>query len=52
VLVCHDMLGIGLHRRPRFVRDFLAGTGSIAGAFGAYVAAVKDRSFPAEPEWF
>ncbi len=52
VLVCYDMLGIGLHSRPRFVRDFLAGTGSIAGAFKAYVGAVKDRSFPAETEWF
>lgn len=52
VLVCHDMLGIGLHRRPRFVRDFLAASGSIEAAFRAYVAAVRERSFPAPAEWY
>jgi 3-methyl-2-oxobutanoate hydroxymethyltransferase len=48
ILVLHDMLGINSgHRRPRFVRDFMAGATSIAGAVEAYVAAVKDGSFPA-----
>lgn len=48
ILVLHDMLGINSgHRRPRFVKDFLAEGGSIAGAIGAYAAAVRDRSFPA-----
>jgi 3-methyl-2-oxobutanoate hydroxymethyltransferase len=48
ILVLHDMLGINSgHRRPRFVRDFMAGAPSIAGAVEAYVAAVKDGSFPA-----
>ena len=46
VLVGHDMLGVSLHRRPRFVRDFLAGRGGIAEAARAYVAAVRDGSFP------
>lgn len=47
VLVLHDLLGIDSgHRRPRFVRDFLADGGSIAGAFEAFVAAVRDGSFP------
>jgi 3-methyl-2-oxobutanoate hydroxymethyltransferase len=46
ILVLHDMLGIGRHRRPRFVRDFLADGGSIAGAISVYVTAVKDGSFP------
>lgn len=48
ILVLHDMLGINSgHRRPRFVRDFMAGAPTIAGAVEAYVAAVKDGSFPA-----
>lgn len=47
VLVLHDMLGLQSgHRRPRFVKDFLADGGSIAGAVQAYVAAVRDGSFP------
>jgi 3-methyl-2-oxobutanoate hydroxymethyltransferase len=47
VLVLHDMLGLTPERRPRFVRDFLAGQTSIAAAIQAYVAAVRDGSFPA-----
>ena len=47
VLVLHDMLGLDSgHRRPRFVRDFLAEGGSIAGAVRAYADAVQDGSFP------
>ena len=47
VLVLHDLLGLdGGHRRPKFVKDFLADGGSIAGAVAAYVAAVRDGSFP------
>ncbi|KAF1020838.1 MAG: 3-methyl-2-oxobutanoate hydroxymethyltransferase [Paracidovorax wautersii] len=46
VLVMHDMLGLGLGRTPRFVRDFMAGSDSIANAMAAYVRAVKDGSFP------
>lgn len=47
ILVLHDMLGINSgHRRPRFVKNFLAEGGSIDGAVKAYVAAVRDGSFP------
>ncbi len=47
ILVMHDLLGLNSgHRRPRFVKDFLAEGGSIAGAFAAYAAAVRDGSFP------
>ena len=47
ILVLHDMLGINSgHRRPRFVRNFMDGAGSIAGAVEAYAAAVRDGSFP------
>ena len=47
VLVLHDMLDVYPGRRPRFVRNFMAGQASIADAVRAYVAAVKDGSFPA-----
>ena len=50
VLVSTDLLGLGDGRRPRFVRDFLAGRGSIEEAFRAYVAAVREGSFPAPNE--
>lgn len=47
ILVLHDMLGLNSgHRRPRFVKDFLAEGGSIAGALSAYVQAVRERQFP------
>ena len=52
VLVVHDMLGMVTGRKPRFVKDFLAESGSIKGAIEAYVAAVRDRSFPAEEHTF
>lgn len=49
ILVLHDLLGMNSgHRRPRFVKDFLAEGGSIAGALEAYVRAVRERSFPTE----
>lgn len=59
VLVMHDMLGLtggAGAKRPRFVRDFTRVPGSAADAPGlsvaqaaaAYVAAVKDGSFPDE----
>ena len=48
VLVLHDLLGIDTgHRRPKFVKDFLAEGGSVAGAVRAYADAVRDGSFPA-----
>ena len=47
VLVLHDMLGLDSgHRRPRFVKDFLADGGSVAGAAAAFAQAVRDGSFP------
>ncbi|MDT8438545.1 MAG: 3-methyl-2-oxobutanoate hydroxymethyltransferase [Wenzhouxiangellaceae bacterium] len=50
VLVLHDLLGLGSGRRPRFVRDFLAGRDSIEAAVTAYIHAVRERSFPAAEE--
>jgi 3-methyl-2-oxobutanoate hydroxymethyltransferase len=46
VLVLHDMLGLRHGRRPRFVKDYLAGTGTLAGAFEAFVREVRDGTFP------
>jgi len=46
VLVLHDMLGMNLGKMPKFVRNFMQDAGSIRGAMEAYVAAVKDGSFP------
>ncbi|HEX5664379.1 MAG TPA: 3-methyl-2-oxobutanoate hydroxymethyltransferase, partial [Xanthomonadaceae bacterium] len=49
VLVLHDMLGLDSgHRRPRFVKDFLAEGGSVAGAVRAYAEAVRSGAFPDE----
>jgi 3-methyl-2-oxobutanoate hydroxymethyltransferase len=47
VLVLHDLLGLDSgHRRPKFVKDFLAEGGSVAAAIQAYATAVRDGSFP------
>jgi 3-methyl-2-oxobutanoate hydroxymethyltransferase len=50
VLVLHDLLGIGGARRPRFVRDFVTGAGSIDEGIRAFVDAVRARTFPAPAE--
>ncbi|MBK9668460.1 MAG: 3-methyl-2-oxobutanoate hydroxymethyltransferase [Thermomonas sp.] len=48
VLVLHDLLGLDTgHRRPKFVKDFLADGGSVAGAIRAFAAAVRSGAFPA-----
>ena len=48
ILVLHDMLGIASgHRRPRFVKNFLAGRDSIEDAVRAYVEEVRAGTFPA-----
>jgi 3-methyl-2-oxobutanoate hydroxymethyltransferase len=47
VLVLHDMLDISGGKKARFVKNFMVGQASIAAAVTAYVAAVKDGSFPA-----
>jgi 3-methyl-2-oxobutanoate hydroxymethyltransferase len=52
VLVMHDLLGVYPGRKARFVRNFMEGQASIEGAVRAYVAAVKDRSFPAAEHCF
>lgn len=52
VLVMHDMLGAFPGRKARFVKNFMEGQGSIEAAVRAYVAAVKEKSFPAAEHCF
>ena len=46
VLVMHDMLGINLGKNPKFVHNFMEGRSSVLEAMRAYVASVKDGTFP------
>ena len=46
VLVLHDMLDVYPGRKPRFVRNFMDGAGSVRAAVEAYPDAVKSRAFP------
>ncbi|MEH6434936.1 3-methyl-2-oxobutanoate hydroxymethyltransferase [Massilia sp. DD77] len=52
VLVMHDLLGVFPGRKARFVRNFMDGQTSIDAAVTAYVAAVKDGSFPGPEHCF
>lgn len=47
VLVLHDMLGLGEGRKARFVKDYLAGRGSIAEALRAFGKEVRSGAYPA-----
>ncbi|WP_457392143.1 3-methyl-2-oxobutanoate hydroxymethyltransferase [Roseateles sp. P5_E1] len=46
VLVLHDMLNITPGRKPRFVKDFMAGKDSVLAAVKGYVDEVKAKTFP------
>ena len=53
VLVLHDMLGLSLSGRvPKFVKNFMQGQPDIHSALAAYVAAVKQVSFPGSEHGF
>ena len=52
VLVLHDMLGLYAGKKPRFVKDFMAGAKSIQEAVANYVTAVKTSQFPGEEHAF
>ena len=51
VLVLHDLLGLN-PRPPRFVKDFMQNSGSIAAAIKAYDEAVTEGRFPAPEHSF
>jgi 3-methyl-2-oxobutanoate hydroxymethyltransferase len=52
ILVLYDILDITQGRTPRFVKNFQAGHTSPLDAIHAFVAAVKDRSYPAPEHCF
>jgi 3-methyl-2-oxobutanoate hydroxymethyltransferase len=56
ILVLHDILDISptvtLGRRPRFVKNFMAGATTIEGAIRAYVQEVKSGAYPAADHCF
>ncbi|NND46693.1 MAG: 3-methyl-2-oxobutanoate hydroxymethyltransferase [Woeseiaceae bacterium] len=52
ILVLYDILDITQGRTPRFVRNFQQEHTSPLAAIKAYVAAVKDRSYPAPEHCF
>jgi 3-methyl-2-oxobutanoate hydroxymethyltransferase len=52
VLVMHDLLGVFPGKKARFVKNFMEGQASIDAAVLAYIAAVKDGSFPGPEHCF
>jgi 3-methyl-2-oxobutanoate hydroxymethyltransferase len=52
ILVLYDILDITQGRTPKFVRNFMAELDAPLAALGAYVQAVKDRSYPAPEHCF
>jgi 3-methyl-2-oxobutanoate hydroxymethyltransferase len=46
ILVFYDALGMTPGKRPRFVKDFMAGATSVNDALARYVEAVRARTFP------
>ncbi len=52
VLVLHDMLDVYPGKKPRFVKNYMQGVGSIAAAVKNYVAEVKAGSFPGQEHSF
>lgn len=46
VLVLHDLLDVTPGRKPKFVKNFMAGSDSVQTAVGRYVAEVKAGHFP------
>lgn len=52
ILNLYDMLDIYPGKKPRFVKNFMAGAPSIAGAIESYVREVKAGTFPAPEHSF
>ena len=52
ILVLYDILDITQGRTPRFVKNFIAGQDAPLAAIEAYVAAVRERSYPAPEHCF
>ena len=52
ILVLYDILDITSGRKPRFVRNFMTGAGDNLEAVKRYVAAVRERGYPAPEHCF
>jgi 3-methyl-2-oxobutanoate hydroxymethyltransferase len=52
ILVLYDLLDITPGRKPRFVKNYMAGHDSPLAAVQSYVAAVKSREYPAPEHCF
>lgn len=52
ILVLYDVLDITPGRKPRFVKNYMEGSGSPMAAIEAFVGEVKDGSYPAEEHCF
>ena len=52
ILVLYDVLDITPGRKPRFVKNYMAGNDSPLAALKSYVAAVKSREYPAPEHCF
>jgi len=52
IQVLYDVLDITSGRKPRFAKNFMTGLDSPLAALKAYVAAVKDRSYPGPEHCF
>jgi len=52
ILVLYDVLDITPGRKPRFVKNYMAGHDSPLAALKGYVAAVKSRDYPAPEHCF
>ena len=50
VLVLHDMLGLNMGFKPKFLRHFAQLGEAVKGAVGEYIEAVKEASFPNQSE--
>lgn len=52
ILVMHDMLGISANYMPKFSKNYLLETGSIAGSVKQYINEVKANTFPGSEHSF
>jgi 3-methyl-2-oxobutanoate hydroxymethyltransferase len=52
ILVLYDILDVTIGRKPRFVRNFMAGSASLQDAVSAYVRAVKSGEYPTPEQSF
>jgi 3-methyl-2-oxobutanoate hydroxymethyltransferase len=52
ILVVYDILDLTSGRKPRFVRNFMAGSASPQEAAARYVHAVKSGEYPAPEHCF